>query len=644
MVQLVLIHGVGGPNPTSEWLEPLNTRLEQLGFGSTISERADTIIAPDYSGLFGSTDAPVVADTYKAPDEKVLFQQRLDYALRQKALERAVRLHHERSDVLGFMDVPLGVANSSLVLVEQFGFQDATRFRQESAVRNAIWRHVISKMPNSGPVIIIAHSLGSVVAAGLLRRLPPRVTVELLVTIGSPLPFPRYRSPLAPLSSDFPYSRVLRWLNVYSPWDAITGGRGLSAAMGQVVDVCTHIDGDHALEAYMSCPAVAAAVGSVAFGTESDSEIAVAGGAPPARRMHDSWRPLLIGTAFTWQLSKSLPSGEWRAHRRLEAARDETARRAVDDIEIKRRRRTDSIKQLREMGATVKADEVDDHPLADGRYPTFRDLTVGAAALLHGTWNDEELVSFAVGLMIQPLVAPFDIQANLQRRTQALELTLNVVRTQPGNLAHKTYAERVRKSVEWAQDRLKDSKAFPWGTVLVGTGLVLLAATGVGLAVAAPAGLYGAAVVTSTLAAFGPGGMVGGLLTLAALTGTVGGLGTLGVAIELDESARPGAQAAAAAESGIELAAADVETLRVTLAGMLAVVHAQSGLDFESTEPLVRIVLDNALDTAHAEHRIHAEIAPDTKGTTAWVRKVTLLERALSALDTLTTPLPQLEA
>ena len=41
-----------------------------------------------------------------------------------------------------------------------------------------------------------------------------------------------------------------------------------------------------------------------------------------------------------------------------------------------------------------------------------------------------------------------------------------------------------------------------------------VAAGPIGLALAAPAGVFGAAAITGGLAAFGPGGMVGGLATL----------------------------------------------------------------------------------------------------------------------------------
>jgi hypothetical protein len=74
----------------------------------------------------------------------------------------------------------------------------------------------------------------------------------------------------------------------------------------------------------------------------------------------------------------------------------------------------------------------------------------------------------------------------------------------------------------------------------------------------------------------------------------------------------------------------------VTLTGMLAVVHAQSKLDFDSTERFVRAAATVAHDLAVAELQQHEEIAPDSDGTKTWARKVTLLTRALKALDLLT--------
>jgi hypothetical protein len=324
-------------------------------------------------------------------------------------------------------------------------------------------------------------------------------------------------------------------------------------------------------------------------------------------------------------------SDKWRDRMRLDAAREEVARRAVADIETQRQRRADLLDAASKAGMQISKSQADDHPCADGRFPTYRDLTLDASDHLRGKWADEELLSLSVALMMQPIVAPFDIRADMDQRCKALELTLDRVRRPGGNLADRTFAEQVSESLRWAQKWMSDGKV-PWGAVLIGSGLVVLAATGVGLAFVAPAGLAGAAVVTSTLAAFGPGGMVGGLLTLGTLTGTAASLTTLGLSTELDQdgSTETGQTAASA---GADLAAAPPQALTVSLASMLAVAHAQAHLSLESTMSTVRTVVENALDSAVAEHTLHSELAPDKDGTKSWLRKVELIEKALRGLD-----------
>jgi hypothetical protein len=641
LAQVLLIHGVGGSRPESDWMKPLNARLAGMGY-PLISDPPDTIRVPSYGHLFGSRDVAEPPNTYVKPSERELFRQRLDYAARQKALERLVRPYAERSNHPNLAHLPRPVVNPVAELVEQMRFEDVRRYIETPSVRHAIWREVLAEVPSSGPLIVVAHSLGSVVAAGLLDRLPPGVVVDLLITVASPLSFPRYRAHLKPLWSGFPYSRVMHWMNVYSGMDGICAGRGLADEVHQAFDVHVRVDGAHDLEAYLSHPAVAAAIAAVAFPAEQAEVVPAVNS--PARPIHPSWYPLLLGTAFTCQLSKSLPSDEWRRHRRLEAAREEVARRAVADIALQRARRAAAIDQMAAQGTSFSREQLFDHPLADGRHPTLRDLTFGAASLLKGSWSDQELVPLAVGLMLQPLVSPFEIAADSRLRRDALVLTLNVVRDARGNLADQTYADQIRNSVEWAKQRL-DGKGFPWGTVLIASSLALLAATGVGLAVAAPAGLVGGAVVTSTLAAFGPGGMVGGLLTLGTMTGTAGAIGGFGLAAELNDGSGGGARAAAmaAAQTGAELAAEAPETLTVTLTGMLAVVHAQLELGFESTEAFVREAVSSGMDIVAAECELHRVIAPDTAGAKLWERKLMLLKRAGAALDSLTT-LPEVEA
>lgn len=634
MASFLLIHGVGGAKAESQWINPLNRRLTQMSFDA-IKQPTDTIAVASYRDvLLDDARTATCAETYRPLSGTRRTEAELHYALAQKALEREVRPHAESSSDWAYNLVPMSVAEVGAAVVEFFAFEEVSQFLGSAGRRGAVWQHVLDGFPADEPIIVIGRSLGSIVAAGLLRRLPKGRAIDLFITIGSPLRFARYHRHLAPLASDFPYDRVRRWLNVYSPSDAITGGRGLGAAFPQALDLCA--TGDHSVEAYMSHPGVASAVGHVVFG-HSGSEVEFFAEVP-ARPMHRSWYPLLLGSAFSLQLSKLFDTKESLAKQRLDVAREEVARRAVRDIQAAAQRREAEIGELRAVDAYLPESELRNHPLADGRYPTERDLTVDAASLLRGEWKDSELLSIAVALLLQPIVAPFDIQVSVERRVAALQNTLNVVRDHRGNLADKTFADQVRSSVEWAQKRLADSGGFPLGTVLIGAGLVLLAATGVGLAVAAPAGLAGAAVVTSTLAAFGPGGMVGGLLTLTALTGTATGLGAYGAAMELEQTPEARDAATVAVQSGETLAASDLNALTVTLTGVLAVVHAQPKLGFESTESIARIVIVSALDTARAEHRMHQEVAPNAKSSKEWGKKVFLLTRALDALDTLDLP------
>jgi pimeloyl-ACP methyl ester carboxylesterase len=631
LTKLVFLHGAGGADSLKRWLDPLNARLAELGYPSLRESSGDTLIAPSYVVAKDDnvTEPPI---TFKPAKDQALLRQTLDFTARQKELERFVRTFADKCGPglgsLGPVVEPLAEA------VEFVRFPEVSCYMAEKTARYSAWRQVLKQMPDDGRVIVVAHSLGSVVMADLLRRLPEGLTVDLLITIGSPLAFSRYRANSGLSKSTFPHERVKRWLNVAAPLDGVCGGRGISAAIPQVIDIHADLSFSHAATGYMSHPAVAAAIGYVAFnGAPRQSSDPGPTPGSPARRIHDSWDPLLLGTAFSLQVSNGLPTSRWADKARLDMARHEVAKRVLSDIDSQRSLRAEQLDDLRKMGAEFEPSRLDDNPLGDGRCPDYHSLTHGAAALLSGKWSDKQLLSLSVGLMLSPIVPPFDVRVNTDARHEALEQTLNLIRARRGNLPDKAYARQVRESVEWAEGRLAGS-GFPWGTVLITSGIVLLAATGVGLAVAAPAGLAGAAVVTSTLAGFGPGGMVGGLIALGVLTGTGASLTSLGVADVLGDGGEV-SRHEQAVHSASEIVAASPDALTVTLTGMLAVVRAQLQLSFESSEALVRLTVTNALDIARAEWLMHSEIAPDGRSTKDWEAKVTRLQRALDALDSL---------
>ena len=121
---------------------------------------------------------------------------------------------------------------------------------------------------DGGPAIVVAHSLGTVVAFKLLRELATAgrpVQVPLLVTLGSPLSLRTVRAALGP-PLRVP-DGVGRWLNAVDPNDFIALGRSLDASnfcdgIENITDIA-HVGGDaHALEGYLSDPRVAGAIAS----------------------------------------------------------------------------------------------------------------------------------------------------------------------------------------------------------------------------------------------------------------------------------------------------------------------------------------------------------------------------------------------
>lgn len=66
-------------------------------------------------------------------------------------------------------------------------FRQARNYLSIDAIRVQVLSHILTKLPSSGRLVIVGHSLGSVIAADLLRYLPVDLRVGGMVTIGSPL-------------------------------------------------------------------------------------------------------------------------------------------------------------------------------------------------------------------------------------------------------------------------------------------------------------------------------------------------------------------------------------------------------------------------------------------------------------------------
>ena len=113
--------------------------------------------------------------------------------------------------------------------------------------------------PTTQKVTVIAHSLGSVVAADLVGYVPADSRVRL-VTLGSPLALDWFHDLVKPLRDSFPFDRVESWINCFDRRDEVTIGRGLGGWCSQVLDLAVDTRTSHGRADYHHCPAVGAAI------------------------------------------------------------------------------------------------------------------------------------------------------------------------------------------------------------------------------------------------------------------------------------------------------------------------------------------------------------------------------------------------
>jgi len=100
--------------------------------------------------------------------------------------------------------------------VPAFDLDQARRYVNNEGLRGCVLRAVLDELPKSGEVVIVAHSLGSLIAMDLLDHLPGTLVVRGLVTIGSPAGHLAMFCNKNPLLKTFPLSRVMAWVNLWS--------------------------------------------------------------------------------------------------------------------------------------------------------------------------------------------------------------------------------------------------------------------------------------------------------------------------------------------------------------------------------------------------------------------------------------------
>jgi endonuclease G, mitochondrial len=149
-------------------------------------------------------------------------------------------------------------------LVIARAFRDVAAYLDAPEIRDRVLDQVLITAPTRGPVVLVCHSLGTVVGMDLLTRLPDEVEVTTLVTAGSPLGMDAVFKRLLVGGPHLP-DRVGSWLNAWCSADAVAIGCPLAGRWGRrVVEVSTDNPKDraHDIEEYLADERVARTIGA----------------------------------------------------------------------------------------------------------------------------------------------------------------------------------------------------------------------------------------------------------------------------------------------------------------------------------------------------------------------------------------------
>ncbi|XUK60895.1 Alpha/beta hydrolase [Plantibacter sp. RU18] len=581
---LLFLHGMGDGDQDEAWRVSLTTALTEVGYPSLEGVR---VIAPRYAHALKGWDEPAKLPpvTIPSPARDAAKQNRRNFERRMGAVEYRLGRHH------GGDNPALGNAILNVVVDAALGlplFIQVRNYLSDPQVRAQVLRQILGQLPDSGRIVIVGHSLGSVIAADVVRRLPVGLDIAGMVTIGSPLANGSFEVVKLRDAMKEPPTNLSWWVNFWNAPDPVSAHRGVSSAFPWMVDF--RIDTRalplpaHAAAEYLSDKAVAEAVGYALYGSRS-KELAIID-ATDDIPLDFSEHLALLALRYA-HLVKSRLAGDQR-DRFLGALRHVQAT-AVDDITM--RNRNDG----RAVPTTVARLAFD---LSDAEAPLPE-----PAPSRHITKDDAVLLLSI--LVAENVIRPFEISIPRDTWQAAMEeLTAEM------GLGTK-YGTDVFAATRRAEDALKSGLNMSWvkwGALGAGAAAIVVA-TG-GLALAAGAGLAGAAAITSALAAFGPGGMIGGLLTAGALVTAGGG----GIAYGL-------------AGSGTS-----AETLEAIVERKLAAEIIRQYQHLDSDPTVWQVLTDIEIEVRREHERLDEFSDPGSPSLKELKRKIESVERALKYL------------
>lgn len=487
-MKIVFLHGIGDGDPNKSWLRGLNQGLQAAGH-LRIDER--DVIAPSYASILATKgiSAKIPDVTYRPKDDR---KSRREFERRQAAVQRFIQ-REDTAAGFGFNKFPKPWMDVAVDLgVQRLRMMDldyVENYVNNEGVRGAVLRCILDQLPVRREIILIGHSLGSVIAIDLLDHLPEKLHVRRFITAGSPANSPSLYRGRERLLKKFPYARVDDWTNIFNHRDIVTSGRGLASVFPGAQDFALNAAGFlvHGAEEYLRDPVVTKLVAQVLYPSKEPV---------PARydlaiRLSDKDLATLVRLRFAHAVGKHIKDEE------------------------RRTRYMDALKLIQDdLAAQAEQIARNSVPLPSEWY----DVIDGKVPPLPERFDLRDVVSMLVSLAATNFIEPYEIDTGDAQKEAIGDMLLALGMPRK----HRVQIISALEDVEAALNR---SGGLPWGRIgIAAAGLALLAAGPVGLAMAAPASAFGAAAITGGLAAFGPGGMIGGLATLGGLAASGAGL------------------------------------------------------------------------------------------------------------------------
>ena len=513
---LLFLHGVtpkGAEEPErrGQWQEALFSRLTELGYENLDSVE---VIAPEYSDLLRLTDIdseiPMPPLNKPRKGKQEILEARRRYDERLSALEMKIG-HNLQKQGIRAAEPMMRVGVNVLSLTQ------AKTYMENENIRAHVLARVLEQIPSSGNIVIIGHSLGSVIAADLIRRLPEDLKVDGMVTIGSPLGNSYFSNEGLRKTLSVPPANLGWWINFWGKQDIVSASRGVSSTFPWVLDKKVNtgaLNTAHSSSRYLDIEIIAKVVGVALLGS-TNRTLQLSSTAVDVPFSQAEW-PLIAGLRFIYLMEVHLRNAKKQPESlpKLIQARKFVQHRIVSGmIREKEKAQVPIPSALPQMCPEIGSDPGNSAP-----EPVKPDEIA-----------KEDALKILPLLFSENLLQPFEIEIDPSYRKAAIkDFTAEMGYT-------STLGEQILSALEKVDNKLSDngnSKYFKYGFAGAGFAAIVVA-TG-GLALAAAPGVAGAAMVTSALAAFGPGGMIGGLVTSGTLIGV--GSGTVGLSLSNPQS------------------------------------------------------------------------------------------------------------